>query len=253
MTGITSRKWLDFLKQVAAARKKLGNPEVLWYRGHHNAEFNLLASLLRFENGLAREEDLFANFRKFSDRIFGRRESEWETLFEMQHYGIPTRLLDWSETFGVALFFAVRYNQSDYPTKDAAIYLLDPLKLSSRIGREDVVRLPDDERGFGYQEIYWKHKPFRATAPIALEPIFFNERMRAQRGVFTVHDDDTRPLEDKFADSIKKVILPNEAISAAKEFLELSSINIFTVFPDLAGIGEFLKNTSKLKRRPLKT
>src|SRR5262245_26762387 len=103
MSGITSTEWSDFLSAIKQAKADLGNPETLWYRGHPNADFYLLASLLRFNNGLLKEQQLFTDFRKFSDRILKRRASEWETLFEMQHYGVPTRLLDWSETFGIAL------------------------------------------------------------------------------------------------------------------------------------------------------
>ena len=95
MSGITSPHWTAFLKEIQGAKSDLGNPDILWYRGHPYAEHYLLASLLRYENGLEKEKELFTNFRKFSDRILKRHESEWETLFEMQHYGVPTRLLDW--------------------------------------------------------------------------------------------------------------------------------------------------------------
>jgi hypothetical protein len=115
--GITSTAWTDFLESIKRAKADLGNPEVLWYRGHPNSRFYLLASLLRYENGIDKEKLLFTNFKKFSDRILKRRDSEWETLFEMQHYGVPTRLLDWSETFGIALFFAATYNQSQHPAR----------------------------------------------------------------------------------------------------------------------------------------
>jgi len=249
MPGITSPVWLKFLEDIAAAKAALGSPEILWYRGHPNANFYLLASLLRYKNGLEKERRLFTDFKKFSDRIFTRRESEWETLFEMQHYGVPTRLLDWSETFGVALFFAATYNQSHHPDKDAAMYLLDPVALNRRSGRRQVIRVPEQEDDFGYTQIYWQHRPFAPAAPIAVEPIFLNDRMRAQRGMFTVHHDRIEPLENTFPDAIKKVILPNAAISAALEFLELSNLNIFTVFSDLGGIAGYLTNTAGLEPR----
>ena len=78
MHGITSELWTTFLESIKQARASLGNPEVLWYRGHPNSSFYLLASLLRFKNGLSKERQLFTSFKKFSDRILKRRDSEWD-------------------------------------------------------------------------------------------------------------------------------------------------------------------------------
>ena len=248
MSDITSMEWIEFLQAVQQAKAELGNPEVLWYRGHANSKFYLVASLLRYTNGLDKEKQLFTDFRKFSDRILKRRDSEWETLFEMQHFGVPTRLLDWSETFGIALFFAASYNQSHHPGQDAAIYLLNPLALNRISGIRQIFVVPRDENEFGYTKIYWEHSPFAATAPVAIEPIFINDRMLAQRGMFTVHHDNIDPIEDVFPKAIKKVILPATVIPAALEFLELSNLNMFSVFPDLAGLSNYLTSTSGLER-----
>ena len=73
--------------------------------------------------------------------------------------------------------------------------------------------------------------------------------MLAQRGMFTVHHDKIDPIEDTFPNAIKKVILPNAVIPAALEFLELSNLNIFSVFPDLAGLSGYLTSTSGLVSR----
>lgn len=247
MTGITSPAWTKFLDDVRQARTDLGSPDSVWYRGHPNAKYYLLANLLRFKNGLAKEQQLFNSFRKFSDRVLDRRKSEWETLFEMQHYGVPTRLLDWSETFGVALFFAATYNQSQHAGSDAAIYLLNPVALNSISGKGRVLRIPADEAEFGYTKIYWNHSPFKASAPIAVEPIFLNDRMLAQRGMFTVHHDSVEPLENAFPHAIKKVLLPAPVVVAALEFLELSNLHAYTIYPDVTGLAEHLRNTSGLE------
>lgn len=248
LVDITSSLWTDFLGQIREAKNQLGAPETLWYRGHPNSKFYLLASLLRYKNGLDKEQQLFGDFKRFSDRILRRKESDWETLFDMQHYGVPTRLLDWSETFGVALFFAATYNQSHHPSADAAIYLLDPIALNRLSGISSIYHVPRDEAKFDYRKIYWDHNPFAPIAPIAIEPLFSNDRMLAQRGMFTVHHDKIDPLEDAFPTAIKKVVIPNALIPACLEFLELSNLNMFSVFPDLAGLADYLANTSGLER-----
>jgi hypothetical protein len=74
-------------------------------------------------------------------------------------------LLDWSETFGVALLFAATYNQSRHPGKDAAVYLLNPVALNKISRINQIFRVPENESQFGYTKIYWEHSPFAASAP----------------------------------------------------------------------------------------
>jgi len=105
-----------------------------------------------------------------------------------------------------------------------------------------------DENNFSYTGIYWKRKPFKATAPIAIEPIFKNDRINAQRGTFTVSHDLVEPIEDRFSSIIKKVILPSDAIDAASEFLEIANINEYSVFPDMTGVADYLYRNSGLIR-----
>jgi len=244
MKLLTHPKWIAFLDQVNNATRELENPKIMWFRGQGNAKYTLLPSLLRYKNGLRKEEEMFHTFRRFAEKIFRSNESEWETLFNMQHYHVASRLLDWSETFGVALYFAVdNSNQID----DSAIYLLDPLKLNLESGKDKIYKLPYDESDFIYTDIYWRNKPFKASAPIAVEPIFKNDRINAQRGTFTVHHNSKEPIEKQFPNVVKKINLDKEAIPSAKEFLKLANINEFSVYPDIGGIASFIKKSIGLK------
>lgn len=219
---------------------------MIWYRGQSNFNHNLIPSLLRYSNGIEKEKYLFNSFKKFSDRILPKRESEWETLFNMQHNGIPTRLLDWSETFGIALFFAAYYNSMSSENIDAAVYLINPLKLNNILKIDKIYRIPDEEAEFSYTGIYLDHKPFAASSPVAIEPIFINGRMLAQRGMFTVYNDIKEPIEVLYPTIVKKIRLPKDIIPLALDFLDLANINAYTVYPDLPGIADFLRRSSKL-------
>lgn len=69
------------------------------------------------------EESIFHEFRCKGLNIYQNLTSDWDLLFFIQHYDCKTRLLDSTDNFGSALFFAL-YTRDE--KNDAAIYLLNP-------------------------------------------------------------------------------------------------------------------------------
>jgi hypothetical protein len=86
-----------------------------YFRGQSNSEWGLTTTLERFESGLykhARGTGAFI-LQDFKRLLRGKgllanmdRTSDEEILALGQHYGLPTPLLDWSESLYIALFFA---------------------------------------------------------------------------------------------------------------------------------------------------
>jgi hypothetical protein len=242
MEQYLATNWNELLHCVKDAKSRLKNPEQIWFRGQSNSAFALLPGLMRAKNGTDKESFIFQKFVRYSFKAFTSQKTDWEALFDMQHYGLPTRLLDWSETLGIATFFAVNYTDGK---SDAAIYVLDPVALNEYSGVKEVPFIPENT-DFDYKKIYWEKKPFAPVYPIAIQPIFQNDRILAQAGMFTVHGDDATPIEKLCQKAVKKVLLSQKAILEAQEFLEISNINARSVFPDMMGVAAHVKHIAGL-------
>src|SRR5262245_16701117 len=96
-----------------------------WYRGQRQADWTLLSAGHRyiqelvegvsiFEGEASRiklvREELKAVYRRFQSDAWNllseNERTSWGVLFTMQHFGLPTRLMDWTESFACAVFFA---------------------------------------------------------------------------------------------------------------------------------------------------
>jgi FRG domain-containing protein len=107
-----------------------------WFRGQSNADWALRPSLYRYfplrRNIRALEDEIRQEFAVRAPSLGTERpQNSWEWYFLMQHCGAPTRLLDWTESALIALFFAVKGKGIGRP-KDAAVWILEPWKLKWR-------------------------------------------------------------------------------------------------------------------------
>ena len=98
------RAVMKFLEKVLDAQNKLGKPESgLWYRGQSDQSWDLTPGL--FRQGIARQQEgpAYLEWVRRAELIEKPEQEEWNHLFNMQHFGVPTRLLDWTESFAVAV------------------------------------------------------------------------------------------------------------------------------------------------------
>ncbi|HSU55641.1 MAG TPA: FRG domain-containing protein [Candidatus Dormibacteraeota bacterium] len=226
------------MDNIRAAKGKLRTQGPFWYRGHANPDYILTPTLFRAPANVVKEKDLFNDYERSAARLMAKRDSDWELLFDMQHYGIPTRLLDWTEVLGVAIAFAMYDSKSD--CQDSAIYILDPVSLNSKSGIDGIKRVPGDP-GFEYKSIYWDNSPFAAIYPIAIDPPLQSDRMFAQKATFTIHGRDPKSLGAQCPDSVQKVLLPSSAKPAAREFLEHAALDAYSIYPDIVGMARHIR------------
>ena len=192
-------------------RLRVNRKGQLWYRGCGKASYDLKPSLYRHkqlqtvEDFLVMEKELIARFRQRSIPFHSRALADpWECLFLMQHSGVLTRLLDWSESPLMALFFAVTSARHTLGLRgrpvfrgDASIWLLDPGKWNKRA--VDLRRFAgsvlttDDPNAGAYKPV--SDSSTMKQFPIALYGAHNSQRIVAQRGVFVCFGKDIRPME----------------------------------------------------------
>lgn len=245
----------DFLAEAESIKNDWFPDEELrpWYRGQTRAEWSLLPSLYRnygTYQELLRErtedeirEEFIVRAPVFSD-FKPAGDDDWEWYFLMQHYGAPTRLLDWTEGALLALYFAVKDNQGHF---DSAVWALDPYSLNGRsINLEEVIP-PSAQGVFGKdRRRVRKWLPTRFTRraipnkPIAVFPTHIARRISTQRSCFTVHGQHYRGLdrlESLRTPLVRKIIVPGFCVRSIKRQLINSGIDEATIFPDLDGLG----------------
>jgi len=171
-------------------------------------------------------------------------------LFLAQHVGLPTRLLDWTESSLVGLYFAL---QEEIPI----VWMLNPFELNRLSTPNDKLKEtynihaitwfthPDKNViNIGSESINaaWEARPSRIKLPVAIRPTNVHTRMTAQKSCFTVHGEAKESLcvllEGK--DILKKYIIDDKNSEKMLDELRQSGISERTLFPDHDGLAKDL-------------
>jgi hypothetical protein len=197
----------------------------IWFRGHADIGWELNPTVFRRDPVSAGREKkvqyfeevaLFHSFKTRVSNMVHTNLSYFDWLCVMRHHALPTRLLDWSESVLVALFFAV--DDPFYDDRDSCLYVLHAYGLNEITGmfgkrsglatpktsdvviRSCMALFPTYEDVFGYalkQDIEDFQFPpdivsdkdahWRLRAPVAAVPNYVHGRLTVQSSVFTLH------------------------------------------------------------------
>lgn len=236
-----------------------------WFRGHSQVWNNLTPKIFRREFINMRPELEYILMEEFKKKSLPLLESlpgsndQLSWLFLMQHHGLPTRLLDWTESPLIALYFSV----CDGKNKPGELWALNPDALNKQ-GVGIGLPSPDNpylrylaEEPFNHNEINNKERDndytrrqegllrkldlsAAPTTPIAFRPSRNFPRMVSQSSVFTIHPNprtsqNVKEITDFLRNerSLVRYIIPKECKKLLLEDLQSLGISRGTLFQDL--------------------
>jgi hypothetical protein len=246
-------------------RRKYWNPQekLPWFRGIGKECYPLVPRIYRAEKEIgwkynANEAvDMRAEFERRAKPFIKQNlpYSVGEYLHLMQHYGFPTRLLDWTEGALIALYFAIRIPRND---KTPCIWMLNP----SWLNYVNDVTIKNEETGedkslvlyTDYNAVeefpadsvikeYYLNEHKLADLPVAAFPPHIDPRIVAQKSVFTIHgrlQNGFDVLFNKYPEAqicMLRISPDQERIKNMIDELARLGMTETTIFPDLEGLS----------------
>jgi len=223
--------------------------KVFWFRGHPKLDYKLAPSALRYDDISQRNSalGLVADMKRFLEMKLERPPMADDHLGWMQvaqHYGLPTRLLDWTQNAAVALFFAC----CKEPDEDGLVVILNPIELNQSVD-------PSAPRIFNAQKDGKVIAPYfalegnldgRGKRTIAINPTWNTERIAMQQGAFTLHGSRKFELDRRQASSLLYVPILREHKDSLANELERVGIGEMFIFPEPEHVCAHLRRTARL-------
>ncbi|MGG3913337.1 FRG domain-containing protein [Rossellomorea vietnamensis] len=234
----------DLWKEILDSVKEFSSDSNIWFRGHSCSTYTLDSGLFRLNldeinEYISIEAQLYTYYKNLGYMLH-REDNPWHLLYSMQHYGVKTRLLDWTESFAVALFFATEGWKNG---KTARIWMLKPLELN-RLSRDKAEIISPNK--LKYPDIYKEED--KSLNSLAIYPIKNSNRILSQHGVFTIQGNSGKPLDKEFdgqlvnLNVLKCIALTEDVKEDALQYLKQNGINKYSLFPDLDGLSNHINH-----------
>ena len=239
------------------------------FRGLSDREYRLETSLTRLGGPYdILEKHLLRNFRKYGQMEAHVFPSFWHLLSIAQHYGLPTRLLDWTYSPYVALHFATANHEKF--NIDGVIWVVNyqevhglvPNGLKQRL-RSDLAQAFTVEllsslfaqktgpflEDFSFHDVLRSLEQFEELQQhgeflLFFEPPSMDSRIVNQFGLFSVMPNPKRAVDDwlaQYPHLYKRIIIPKELKWEFRDKLDQCNITERVLFPGLDGLSAWLR------------
>lgn len=233
----------------------LSNNQRWIFRGQEKSTWTLAPNLERLlgnNDDIFRVElDVLSKFEKSYKIYTGEKPSEdiVDEFSLIQHYGGPTRFLDFTFSYFIAAYFAFEEKRDKNPAVIWA-FNLDWLYKEA----EKKLKKFSDDRYADFNLIHFEENfkyiiQRKIPAIIPISPSSYNDRMKVQNGIFLAKVDGTKSFEDNFCDyniddckkNIKKITIPYTKREEILNELYLMNLTAEYIYPGLEGFSKSLK------------
>jgi uncharacterized protein YegP (UPF0339 family) len=265
------RTFMGMLERITCSTDQL-----MYFRGHSNFEYKSKPGIYREKNWINNEDNIFKDLILRCPGDFQSVDSTFQALVKMQHYSLPTRLLDITSNPLIALYFACSGNDDKagevlafrVPKKEIKYYDSDTVSVIANISRrpiefsltnqnksKDAFKKSDEgkkllheikkEKPYFESEIDPKH----LESVICVKPKMDNARIIKQDGAFFIFGIDKTKSE--CADIPESYIASHEermiikSLDKRKILQQLDSlgINAGSIYPEIESVATHIKNT----------
>lgn len=243
------KDFAEFIEKTLADAKT-----PLWYRGVNTADRELIPRLYKHPKNLSVSEVIALETRMmqtFKERcvpyLVRNLTSNWEYLFLMQHFGVPTRLLDWTENPFIGLYFAIAHLKPE-TAGDAVIWVLNPKNWNKTVlEKKDEGEVLSKENALldGYAPEV--SPDLVRENPIAMYGIHNSSRIVSQKGVFTIFGKSSKSMDSLYTTlnfpekTLIKIVLPQKNLKDLSESLISIGFSESMLFPDLEGLAREIR------------
>jgi hypothetical protein len=247
------------MEQLIKSINELPNNYI--YRGHSDENWHLQSTLERilgdqFKAKAEKHENYALNVfqSKFHlyDKLNEKPETKLEWLSIMQHYGVPTRMIDFTVSPYVALYFAIE-SASRIEDKSFAVYAIDYRELLKR--SLAYIREKDENIDINYDNLHYRQDELfndiidKRSYEILwiVEPTISNLRLDRQSGCFLITGCKKSTIETLLSKDIYnnvdiiKFIIPGVFWRNIYSLLERMNINSRTIYGDLDGLSRSIR------------
>ncbi len=233
-------KRINSFKDYINVISEINFSSIVLFRGI-NDDYKLLPRIDRDEFTHFDGMKIFESFKTKSIQFLKSiPQSELDWLVLAQHYGLPTCLLDWTDSALVALWFAVKKDASIRRENSQPIVwvlMLEKNELKSIVEIRKDYNLSKNKRTEFFQPAHISNRIINQGAWLSLHPINIPKKGKT-----------FMPLEENnsYNEKLIKLKIKFDICDEIETLLNIFGINILTIFPGLDSLSKHIIQYNKI-------